>query len=121
MQIKHFSTWEIKRKHFWKNKLKPPLFVQNVIDNGYIMPFTTILPSFYAPNNKSSLRNSRCVSQTILKLLKNNCMEELYQKAYCCNPLTVAANKKVRLVLDRCHIYRFIKQNKFCYENLTTL
>ena len=24
--------------YFWKNELKPPLFVQNIIDNGYIMP-----------------------------------------------------------------------------------
>ena len=58
------------------------------------MPFITITPSFYAPNNKSSLRNSRFVSQAISKLLKNNCIEELDQKPYCCNPLTVAESKK---------------------------
>ena len=28
--------------HFWKNELKPALFVQNIIDNGYIMPFFII-------------------------------------------------------------------------------
>ena len=39
--------------HFWKNELKPALFVQNIIDNGYIMHFITTPPSFYAPNNKS--------------------------------------------------------------------
>ena len=55
---------------FWKNELKPSLFVRNIIDNGYIIPFITIPPSIYAPNNKSSLRNSRFVSQAILKLLK---------------------------------------------------
>ena len=54
--------------HFWKNELKPALFVQNIIDNGYIIPFFTITPSFYAPSNKSSLRNSRFVSQAISKL-----------------------------------------------------
>ena len=86
--------------HFWKNELKPALFVQNIIDNGYIMPFITIPPSFYAPSNKSSLRNSRFVSQAISKLPKNNCIEELDQKPYCCNPLTVAESEKLRLVLD---------------------
>ena len=60
--------------HFWKNELKPSLFVQNIIDNGYIMPFITIRPSFYVPNNKSTLRNSRFVSQAISKLLKNKCI-----------------------------------------------
>ena len=65
--------------HFWKSELKPSIFVQNIINNGYIMPFITIPPSFYAPNNKSSLRNSRFVSQAISKLLQNNCIEELDQ------------------------------------------
>ena len=105
--------------HFWKNELKPSLFVQNIIDNGYIMPFITIPPSFYAPNNKSSLRNSRFVSQAISKLLKNKCIEELDQN--CCNPLTVAESKKLRLVLDLGHVNSFIKQNKFRHENLATL
>ena len=107
--------------HFWKNELKPSLFVQNIIDNGYIMPFITIPPCFYAPNNKSSLRNSRFVSQAISKLLKNKCIEELDRKPYCCNPLTVAESKKLQLVLDLRHVNSFIKQNKFRYENLTTL
>ena len=62
--------WRLKEhSHFWKNELKPSLFVQNIIDNVYIMPFITIPPSFYAPNNKSSLRNSRFISQAISKLL----------------------------------------------------
>ena len=90
-------------------------------DNGYIMPFITIPSSFYAPNNKSSLRNSRFVSQAISKLLKNNCIEELDQNPYCYNLLTVAESKKLRLVLDLRHVNIFIKQNKFWYENLTTL
>ena len=95
--------------------------MQNIIDNGYIIPVITIPPLFYASNNKSSLRNSKFVSQAILKLLKNNCIEELDQKPYCCNPLTVAESKKLRLVLDLRHVNSFIKQNKFRYENLTTL
>ena len=59
------------------------------------MPFITILPSFWAPNNKSSLRNSRFVSQAIPKRLKNNYIEELDQKPYCFNPLAVAGSKKL--------------------------
>ena len=105
--------------HFWKNELKPALFVQNIIDNGYIMPFITITPSLYAPNNKSNLMNSRFVFQAILKLLKSNCIEKIDQKPYCCNPLAVAESKKLRLVLDLRHVNSFIKRNKFRYENLS--
>ena len=61
------------------------------------------------------------MSQAISKLLKNNCVEELDQKPYCWNPLTVVESKKLRLVLDLRHVNSFIKQNKFLYENLTTL
>ena len=103
------------------SELKPSLFVQDIIHNGYIKLFTTIPLSFYAPNNKSSLRNSRSASQAISKLLKENVIEELDKKPYCCNPLTVAGNIKLRLVLDHCHANSFKKQNKFWYENLTTL
>ena len=102
--------------HFWKNELKPALFVQNIIDNGYIMPFP---PSLYAPNNKSNLRNSRFISQAISKVLKNNCIEELDQKPYYCNSLTIAESRKLRLNLDLRHVNSFIKQNKFRYENIT--
>ena len=63
---------------FWKNELKPSYFVENIIKNGYIMPFTSIPPPFYASYNKSS--HPQFVSQAITKLLRNNCVEELKQK-----------------------------------------
>ena len=106
---------------FWKNELKPSYFVENIINNGYIMPFTSIPSPFYASNNKSSLRHPQFVSQAITELLENNCVEELKQKPYCCNPLTVAEGKKLRLVLDLRHVNKHIKHNKFRYENLSTL
>ena len=107
--------------HFWKNELKQALFVQIVIDNGYVIPFIILSPSFCASNNKFSLRSSKFVSQTISKLLRNNCIEELDQKSYCCNPLSVAESKKLQIVLDLRHVNIFIKQNKFRYGKLTTL
>ena len=86
------------------------------------MPFLTSISSpFYTSNNKSSLRHPQFVSQAITKLLENNCIEERKQKPYCCNPLTVAEGKKLRLVLDLRHVNKHIKHNKFCFENLSTL
>ena len=72
----------------------------------------------HAPNNKSSLSNRHFVSVVITKLLSSNCIEELDQTSYCCNPLTVAKGKNLRLVLDLPHATKYIKQNKFSYENL---
>ena len=81
----------------------------------------TLFPSFCASNNKFSLRSSKFLSQTISKLLRNNCIEEIDQKSYCCNPLTVAESKKLQIALDLRHVNIFIKQNKFRYGKLTTL
>lgn len=65
---------------FWKDTLKSSVFVQNIMDYGYIIFFISNSPHFYAQNNKSSLNNSRFVSYAILKLLKNNFIEKLRQK-----------------------------------------
>ena len=84
------------------------------------MPFTSIPSPFYASNSRSSLRHPQFISQAITKLKQNKCVEELKQKPYCCNPLTVAEGKKLRLVLDLWHVNKHIKHNKFRYENLST-
>ena len=43
-------------KKFWKNELKLPKFVQNIINYCYILHFLSSLTPFYVPNNKSSLK-----------------------------------------------------------------
>ena len=53
--------------------------------------------------------------------MENNCVEELKQKLYYSNPLTVAEGKKLRLALELRHVNKHIKNNKFCCENLSTL
>ena len=85
------------------------------------MPLTSIPSPFCASYNKTSLRYPQFVSQFIAKLLQNNCVEELKQKPYCCNPLTEAEGNRLCLVLNLRHANKHIKHNKFRYENLSTL
>ena len=95
------KNWKITEEtnfEFWKNELKPPYFVENIINNGYIMPFTTIPSPFRSSNNKSSLHHPQFVSQAITKLLQNNCVEEHKQKLYCCNALTESGGKKLHIL-----------------------
>ena len=98
---------------FWKNELKPSYFVENIITNGYIMPFTSIPSPFYASNNKSSLRHPQFVLQATTKLQQNNSKKNHIA-------VTVAEGKKLRLVLDLWHINKHIKYDKFRYKNLNT-
>ena len=85
------------------------------------MPFTSISPPFYASNNKYSLHHPQFVSQAITKLQRNNCVEVLKQKPYCCNPLTVVEGKKLCLALDLRRLNKHIKHNKLRYKNLNAL
>ena len=106
---------------FWKKQLKPSSFVLNVIEKGYILPFTQDPPAFYAENNRSSLRNKTFVEKAISELLENNFIVELPQRAFCSNPLTVAEKGKLRLVLDLRHVNQYLSVKSFRYEDLRTL
>ena len=106
---------------FWRETLKASKFVSNIIDNGYRLPFTEPCPPFAAKNNASSRGHPEFVSEAIQTLLASNCIEEVDDIPYCCNPLTVAGSKKLRLVLDLRHVNKFLQDYKFRYENLKTL
>ena len=92
-----------------------------MVKNGYRLPFKTTPESFYAPNNKSSLRNKEFVTSSISQLLKDGCIKEVDEMPFCCNPLTVAEGKKLRLVLDLRHVNDKLDVTKFKYENLKTV
>jgi hypothetical protein len=104
---------------FWKNELKANKFVVNVIDEGYKIPFICVPPPFYAKNNKSSIDHPEFVETAIAELLENRCVIQVQNRPYCCNPLTVAAGKKLRLVLDLRHPNQFVSLSKFKFEDLT--
>lgn len=105
---------------FWKHTLKAPPFIQNVIDEGYIVPFEKTPTSFYAKNNKSSVKHQKFTEEAVLDLLKKGAVSEVSEIPYCCNPLTVAEGSKLRLVLDLRHVNKYIKHHKFKYEDLRT-
>ena len=67
------------------------------------------------------MRNRRFVETIIEELLRNKCEQETQHIPYCCNPLTVAEGNKLRLVLDLRRVNKYVKQQKFKYENLATV
>ena len=110
-----------KAGQFWHNALDASKFVLNIIDGGYRLPFAHPCPPFLAKNNASSLKHREFVAEAIQKLVKQNCAKEVDQVPFCCNPLTVATGKKLRLVLDLRHVNAYLKKFHFRYENLKTL
>ena len=107
--------------NFWRNNLQVSNFIQKIIDEGYLIPFTSVPPPFFAKNNKSSLDNASFVQDAITSLLSKGCISEVFEIPKCCNPLTVAErNSKLRLVLDLRHVNQFVDNQKFKYEDLKT-
>ena len=110
-----------KNSLYWKNDLQVSDFIQNIIDEGYLIPLKSTPPPFFAKNNKSSIDNSAFVQESIKALLSKGCITEVSEMPKCCNPLTVAErNSKLRLVLDLRHVNQFVEIRKFKYEDLKT-
>ena len=104
--------------NFWKNNLNASEFVLSVISRGYILPLQTQPPPFFAKNNVSSLNNREFVETEILNYVKKGYIKEISEVSYCCNPLTVAEGKKLRLVLDLRHVNKYLNTPHFKYEDL---
>ena len=68
--------------------------------------------------NRSSLDHPAFVKAAISELFRKQCITEVDTLPHCCNPLTVAKGKKLRLVLDLRHPNQFIFKTKFKYEDL---
>ena len=103
---------------FWKEELNATPFILGVVEHGYKIPFITAPPAFYAKNNTSSLDHPVFVEGAIDELLRNRCVVEVPHRPHCCNPLTVAQGKKLRLVLDLRHPNQFVAKIDFKYEDL---
>jgi len=73
-------------------------------------------PAFFARNNMSARNHPDFVRAAIQELLEGGCIEEVAFMPHCCNPLTVADGKKMRLVLDLRHVNQFVKYQQFRYE-----
>ena len=69
---------------------------------GYKLPFASQANKYSLKNNKFSLKHSDFVSPAISELLTAKCV------THCVNPLTVAEEKTLRLVLDLRHVNEFL-------------
>ena len=87
-------------RSFWKNVLKPSKEVMNIVENGYKLPFETTPPPSFEKNNASARRETSFVKAEVKRLLQLGCIEEVSEKPYIVNPLSVVFSKKLRLVVD---------------------
>ena len=102
---------------FWRDTLKANQAVLDCIERGYCVPLVSEPPTFYADNNLSARRHPQFVRTAIQDLLESDCIEQVNSAPHCCNPLTVAEGKKLRLVLDLSrHVNKYVRYCQFKYE-----
>lgn len=108
-------------KEKWKS-VGANAYIMRVTSEGYTVPFRDLPPSKVMKNNKSARDNISFVKTEVANLLKKGCILEVRDQPYVVNPLTVAYGKtgKPRLVLDCRHIYQYLIQFKFKYEDVHT-
>ena len=110
---------------YWENVIGANTVVTSVIKEGYKTPLTHSPQKDYFKNNKSALRSSDFLTNSIKNLLANKLVKETNNIPHVISPLSVAENSagKKRLILDlRCankHIYTHkVKFDDWkCFQN----
>ena len=94
----------------------------DIIESGYKIPFIQTPTSYYANNNASARNHFDFVSEAVNELLGQRCIEEITEKPFIINPLTVTVQSsgKKRLILDLRHVNKFIYKQKFKCEDVKT-
>ena len=88
-------------------------FVLDMIRRGYRLPFAEYPSECFLKNNRSALQHPDFVAEAIIGLLSNGCIVEHDVPPFCVNPLTVAEEKKLRLVIDLRHVNNCLVKPRF--------
>ena len=102
---------------FWKEVLNASDFVLEIISDGYSIPFVENPTPCFLKNNASTRTHDVFIKSEIKDLLSKGYIEELNHRPYCCNPLTVAKGRKLRMILDCRHINSFVRYCPVKYES----
>ena len=87
---------------FWRDVLKAPADILEIIQDGYSVPFVggILPPPAFAPNNQSALRNADFLLEELLRLEKIHCLERINYQPRIVLPCSVVFSNKWRLVTD---------------------
>ena len=103
---------------YWRDVVKAPPSVINIIDQGVTLDFLTEPPNIETKNNSSALRHSEFVDSAISELLEFGLIKIATEKPKVISPLSVAENKgKKRLILDLSILNEYIDYERIKLED----
>ncbi len=105
---------------FWRDELRAPQSVLDIIDRGYVLPLISEPTAFTRKNQASANTNKMFVEQCIDDLVVQGCIREVTTAPHIGSPLSVVEGStgKKRLVVNLRHLNRFLWKQKFKYEDL---
>jgi hypothetical protein len=107
----------IKRNiNFWRSELRINSFIEDVIENGYKIPFETFPTTVFLKNNCSAKKHYRFVESAIAELVSKKCVQEVESIPFCVNPFSVNSSGKERLILDLRHINKHLHKFQVKFE-----
>ena len=108
---------------FWED-IGAPVWVVDIIKNGFSIPFTRKPPRMFFPNNKSAIdnKNKAWVTKQILDFEKLGFIERSKEIPYAVLPLQVKeGSSKVSLIHDESPLNLYVENKKFKIETWDTL
>ena len=103
---------------YWRDEIKAPPSVLNIIEDGVKLNFITEPPKFSLKNNKSAHANADFVTTAVKELLNYNLIMEVKNQPAAVSPLSVACNgDKKRLILDLSVLNEYIHYERIKLED----
>ena len=111
-----------KKIAYWRDVLKAPQVVLDIIEHGYRLLLVSVPASYNAPNHNTAVLNCGFVDEAIADLLAKGCVREVLKPPHICSPLLVVENSsgKRRLVINLRYLNLFLWKDKFKYEDIRT-
>ena len=111
------------REHvsYWESVGANPTIL-DILREGYKIPFYSIPPQSFSPNNSSAFKHSEFVCSSIRELLETGRVKEVFNPPYVVNPLSVSENAgKLRLILDLRLVNKHVFKDKIKFDDWKTM
>ena len=105
---------------FWRDIIQGSLYILDIVQSGFVMPFHQEPTSCFCLTPASALANVDFVCQAIDELVADGHVIEAAMQPHVCSPLSVVVNSagKKRLVVNLPHVNKFLCKQRFKYEDL---
>ncbi len=106
---------------FWDSIASDPTLLK-VVKSGYVPPFTSSPPPFWAKNNASAEEHQGFILESLAELFPNGFAELVSEQPSVVNPFSVSvrANGKKRLIANLRHLNGFLVAPKFKLDDYRT-